>query len=290
MTIRIAIIGAGRVGSFWIRAAIASGFDTFVWVRDLNTVPEDIRPRAKVLNENMDKASWTDLDAVVITARENAYGSIVEKIREAINLDDPSEGPVVAHVSGSIPAQALIDVGVPKSRALSAHPPYPFRTRAFSPGPKEVVHGLEGAPEAVTNFSKVVQEMGASWFELPAENRALYHLSCVFAANHVVTLTHVARVLAQRAVGDNPAAREAMTGLVMACVKNLSEVAHPQEALSGPVLRGHLPTLNLHQEQLKQTAPEYIALYRELVRATLPIIPQASADAVAPFLEPEELG
>jgi len=72
-------------------------------------------------------------------------------------------------------------------------------------------------------------------------------------------------------------------------VKNLSEVDHPQEALSGPVLRGHLPTLELHEEQLHQTAPEYLELYRELVRATLPIIPKESADAVRPFLDPDEL-
>ena len=56
------------------------------------------------------------------------------------------------------------------------------------------------------------------------------------------------------------------------------------------MLRGDLDTLRGHEAALEAHAPELLPLYRELVHATLPLVPEEAALTLAPFLSPRDRG
>ncbi len=301
--VRLEIVGVGRVGSFWLRAACACGIPARGWELDPLLCPEDLRPVVAGIEGTSRAGAFADAEVVLLCTGEPELAAACESIAEAAGLDRGGRGPVIAHTSGSLGPETLHDAGVPAARAASAHPVYPFAARDSSPPPTAVVHALDGPPDAVAALARLIEASGGRWLHLRVDSRPLYHLACVLAANHVVTLAHLAQQLASRAGGRGPetdaAARgpapsatlgDALTGLMAASVENLRLAGDPAAALSGPVLRGDLDTLRGHEAALEAHAPELLPLYRELVHATLPLVPEEAALTLAPFLSPRDRG
>jgi len=173
-------------------------------------------------------------------------------IAEAARAIEP--GPWVAHVSGATPLSALD----PHVRRFSVHP---LQTIVKERGPEQ----LDGAFGGVTAESAeararglwLAETLGLRPFDLPDENRALYHASCAIASNFLVTLYRVASTLAERA-GAPP---ESLVPLMTRTIENGFQ-------LTGPIARGDWETVERHREALHDT--EYARLYDTLAEATRP--------------------
>jgi predicted short-subunit dehydrogenase-like oxidoreductase (DUF2520 family) len=162
---------------------------------------------------------------------------------------------------------------------------------AAAPGPRACVHPLqtvwpdrgpdqlEGAHAAVTGDwdlgAGLARALGMTPFALADEAKPAYHAASVFASNYVVTLTHAAVSLLERAGLGREAALEALRPLQHRTV----DVAGSPP--TGPIARGDAATVAAH---LRAVGPELEPLYRALGRATLPIVPPASAAAVRELL------
>jgi len=163
-------------------------------------------------------------------------------------------GPWVAHVSGATPLAALD----PHVRRFSVHP---LQTIVKERGPEQL-DGAFGGVTAETDDARarglwLAETLGLRPFDLPDENRALYHASCAIASNFLVTLYRVASTLAERA-GAPP---EALVPLMTRTIENGFE-------LTGPIARGDWETVDRHRAALDQT--EYAGLYEALAEATRP--------------------
>ena len=163
-------------------------------------------------------------------------------------------GPWVAHVSGATPLAAL----GPHVRRFSVHP---LQTIVKERGPEQL-DGAFGGVTAETDDARarglwLAETLGLRPFDLPDENRALYHASCAIASNFLVTLYRVASTLAERA-GAPP---EALVPLMTRTIENGFE-------LTGPIARGDWETVDRHRAALDQT--EYAGLYEALAEATRP--------------------
>jgi predicted short-subunit dehydrogenase-like oxidoreductase (DUF2520 family) len=176
-----------------------------------------------------------------------------------------SAGCAVVHFSGATSIRAL----------AAAHGPtacvHPLQTVWPDRGPDQ----LEGAFAAVTgNWAvgeRLANELGMLPFPLPDEGKPVYHAATVFASNYLVTLTHIAAALLQRAGLERGQAFAVLAPLQHRTV----EVAAGSP--TGPIARGDAATVEAH---LAAIGPALAPLYRELGRATLPLVPPASADAV----------
>jgi predicted short-subunit dehydrogenase-like oxidoreductase (DUF2520 family) len=101
-------------------------------------------------------------------------------------------------------------------------------------------------------------------FTVDDADRTAYHTAAVVASNHLVALLGQVDRLAARA----GVPYEAFAPLVMASVQNAFTLG-PAEALTGPVARGDLATVEQHLRDLDPAERDsYRALAREAARLT----------------------
>jgi predicted short-subunit dehydrogenase-like oxidoreductase (DUF2520 family) len=152
---------------------------------------------------------------------------------------------------------------------------HPLQTVWPDRGPDQ----LEGAHAAVTGDwdlgAGLARDLGMLPFALADDAKPVYHAATVFATNYLVTLTHAAAGLLGRAGLEREQALAALRPLQHRTV----EVAGLPP--TGPIARGDAATVAAH---LRAVGPELEPLYRALGRATLPLVPPASADAVRELL------
>jgi len=160
----------------------------------------------------------------------------------------------VGHVSGGTPLSALD----PHTRRFSVHP---LQTFTLARGPEQ----LDGAWAAVTaeidealeRGFELAQTLGLRPFELPEDDRAVYHAGAAIASNYLVTLYRAASELVE-AAGAPP---EALEPLMRRTIENGFE-------LTGPMARGDWETVERHIEAIRARRPQLEPLYRILGDAT----------------------
>ena len=170
-------------------------------------------------------------------------------------------------------------------RLPGAHDPGARACRTFAPsGPctrscrwptrvavealKEVAFGIEGDEPARALAKRIVRALGARAVFLEAENLALYHAGAVMASNYVVALADTAQTLLVRAGVPPEQALPALIPLLTSVVHNLAHLGLPG-ALTGPVERGDVSSVERHLKTLEARAPELLALYRLVGRDVL---------------------
>ena len=211
-----------------------------------------------------ERPDLTGCQRLVIATPDGA----IREVCEALAPELPS-GCAVIHLSGATSIRALDSVRGPTACV------HPLQTIWPELGPDQ----LEGAYAAVTGDAGVGDrfacELGLTPFPLEDGAKPLYHAASAFASNYLVTLTHVAARLMQEAgVGE-----ELAFAALRPIQRRTVEVA--AEPPTGPIARGDAATVRAH---LAAIDGDLAPLYRELGRATLPLVSPASADAVRELL------
>ena len=208
-----------------------------------------------------------DLDGCRLLLIATTDAAIAHVCRALAPRLEPGAG--VVHFSGGTSVAALDAAPGPRA---SVHP---LQTVWPDRGPDQ----LEGAHAAVTGDwelgAGLARSLGMTPFALADEAKPAYHAASVFASNSVVTLTHAAVSLLERAGLEPEAALAALRPLQHRTI----DVAG--SAPTGPIARGDAATVAAH---LRAVGPELEPLYRALGRATLPLVPPASAAAVRELL------
>jgi predicted short-subunit dehydrogenase-like oxidoreductase (DUF2520 family) len=172
-------------------------------------------------------------------------------------------GAAVVHFSGATSVRALASAPGPTA---SVHP---VQTVAPERGPGQ----LEGAFAAVTGDwdvgAALARDLGMTPFPLADDAKPVYHAATAFASNYLVTVTAVAVAL----LGHAGLAGETALRVLRPLQERTLEAAGGPP--TGPIARGDAGTVRAHLDAI---GPELAPLYRELARATLPLVrPEAAA-------------
>ncbi len=196
-------------------------------------------------------------------------------------------GAVVLHTSGAVAASVLEPLRARGARTLSFHPVQSLPAGADAGRLDGVTVGIEGEPPGVGAGIELTAGLGLRYLVISAHAKPRYHLAAAMASNLMVTLmAMVQEVLASIDV-DRAQATALLEPLVRGTLDTLAQTS-PEEALTGPVARGDLGTLQAHGralcEALPHLAPAYAALSVETVRlavraGTLP--PERAEDVLA---------
>lgn len=304
--LRLALVGAGRLGTALTLALIGSGA-TLTGFASGSAASRgrgaDLFHRAAT--ESVEQLVATALadgaDLLLLAVPDGVLPTVAAQVGRALAdaRNEPTGGRraaigrlVVAHTSGA----SSIDVLAPCRRAgaaiLGFHP-----LQTFS-DPLSGIERLRGCAVAVTTddpraaaFAAVVAgAVGARPFVLADEHRALYHAAAVVASNYLVTLASVAESLFERAGLPAGGALPAFLPLMRGALHNM-EAQGTVAALTGPLSRGDVGTVAAHLEALAREAPETVDFYRALGHATLPLlraradVPIATIDRLDDLLE-----
>ena len=99
---------------------------------------------------------------------------------------------------------------------------------------------------------------------VPESKRTLYHAGLAHGANHLVTLVSQAMELLAASGAEDPAAT--LRPLLSAALDNALEQG--DAALTGPIVRGDVKTVQAHLHDIAENAPATIPSYVAMAKAT----------------------
>jgi predicted short-subunit dehydrogenase-like oxidoreductase (DUF2520 family) len=244
----VSIVGCGRAGGSIGLALARNGYEvTAVWSRSRAG-----RQRAQrlldvpVLAEIAEVAGAADV--VLVSVPDDAIHDVADQVGRGIRT-----GKVAVHTSGGVSIEALAPVRAAGARPASVHP---LQTL---PDPTRGAEALRGAAVAVTSeptdralLFRLARSWGGRPFALADNGKSLYHAAAVMASNYLVTSVWAAtRLLEKLAV---PGARHLIAPLAQASIDNATTMP-AAKAITGPVARGDIGTVQRHIEALCKDDP-----------------------------------
>lgn len=263
-TPRLGFIGPGTVGGALARSLAVAGYSVSLFGRR----PERLRHVLDGIPGGRRAASAQQLvdisDVVFVTVPDDAIRATAESLTWG-----PRKG--VVHCSGASSIDLLAHATEQGAAVGVFHPLQSFAT------PEQAVRNIPGSAFGVEASSEALlaalQEMAVSLGGTPltvSGDKAIYHASAVIASNYLVALLEAASGL-WRVLGlSQEEGLRALLPLVRGTIENLETIGLP-DALTGPIARGDVGTIEQHLSALTEVAPDLLPLYKELARRAIPI-------------------
>jgi predicted short-subunit dehydrogenase-like oxidoreductase (DUF2520 family) len=209
----------------------------------------------------------SESDVIIISVRDERIREVADRLVKEKRLR-PNQ--VVLHTSGANAAATILAAVKPHVRAVGTlHPLVSFADpRVAVEQMREVAFGVEGDEPARAVAKRLVRALGSRAVFLDAANLPLYHAGAVLASNYVVALADMAARLLVTAGVPQEQALPTLIPLLSSVVHNLAQVGLPG-ALTGPVERGDVSSVEQHLRILEAKAPELLELYRLVGRDIL---------------------
>lgn len=247
---RIAVYGPGRAGGALALAADQAGHE-ITSIRGRNA------EAAAALSREVGATGGIP-DLLIIAVADDA---LVDSW-EIVSVD--AVPPAVVHVSGAV-STAVLEPFERAGALIGAF--HPLQT---IPDSHTGAARLKGAHVAVTaeqelkpTLFDLAGSLGCIPFEITDTRKPLYHAAAAASANYTLAALAVASELYEAAGIDFAAARP----LVEAIVDNAFEIG-AERALTGPIARGDVATVEMQLEAVAERAPEALDAFMAMARVT----------------------
>lgn len=203
-------------------------------------------------------------DLVFLAVPDDAIAAVCERLQWR-------SGTNAVHCSGALSLDVLAAARDAEAGTGSCHPLQALTGANGDAGQLAgCVFGIEADEPLRSMLQQIVRRIGGRPLILEAGDKPLYHAAAVLISNYVVSLAAVAADLWSAFGIDRANALRALLPLLRGTVDNLDERGLPG-ALTGPIARGDVATVQRHLDALSVHRPETVALYRDLGRATVPL-------------------
>ncbi len=259
---RIGVVGAGRVGAVLSAALRASGHEIVAAAGDS---PASLH-RIDTLLPGVRIAKPTDVaracDLLLLTVPDDMLGNVVSTL---VGAGVIREGQVVCHTSGRHGLAVLAPATAVGARVVAMHPAMTFTgTELDLDRLSGCVFGMTAGDGERAYAESLVSDLGGIALWVPENKRTLYHAGLAHGANHLVTLVSQAMELLAASGAEDPAAT--LRPLLSAALDNA--LTSGDAALTGPILRGDVRTVQAHLDDIAEHAPATIPSYVALAKAT----------------------
>lgn len=258
----IGIVGTGRAGSVLGAALIRAGHKVLACtaISDISKLrAESLLPGVPVTSVN---DAVADKDLVLLTVPDDLLPELIQGLASTRAI---SPGTFVVHASGRFGIGILKPLTQQGCLPLALHPVMTLT------GTSVDVDRLSGCPFGITTEESLrpvaealVVEMGGEPVWVEESQRNLYHAALAFGANHLMTLVAQTVSLLQAAGVENPTTLA--VPLLTASLDNA--LRNGDQALTGPVIRGDVATVQAHLATLEELQPGLSEVYRVLARLT----------------------
>ena len=240
-TMAIRIFGLGRVGQSLQHTFAEYGVSTVAWSR-----------KSETLTEHLQRYPLVPGQTLILTVSDPAIDVVVTALSSFL---DGSQ--VVLHCAG---ARASVNhTGIDPSRSGVLHP-----IRAIPDGRTNLTHqvwGISGGACAQERAREIVTLLEGEHIEVPHGKTAFYHAAMVVAGNFPLALQAVAESMMSSLDADAAIAGQALQTLHQSALNNVEDIPI-ETALTGPVARRDLVTIQAHLSALEDHSPELAIWYR----------------------------
>ncbi|PWN07049.1 Rossmann-like and DUF2520 domain-containing protein [Rhodohalobacter mucosus] len=245
----VTIIGTGAVGSALQDFFLSNGYTVISAVNQTSGLPEE---------------SHRYGDVIFITTPDDAIKSVSESLAAK---EIKWAGKTAVHCSGGLSSDQLSALASKGAGTASMHPIQTFRKGDNAGRFQGITISLEGDFEAKALLKPLVKQMRAKHIDVTPGQKQALHIGAVFTSNYLVSLFRtVEEYLEAEEIEDGITI---MRPLVEQTMRNIFEKG-TSEALTGPVSRGDVQTVESHLSRLI-FYPEHQALYRRLGKTALDI-------------------
>ena len=284
----VGIIGAGAVGTAlgvaldragWIVGAVASR-DAARRDRFRSLVP-GVRAFAEA------NALLDDSELVIVAVPDDAIAGVAGGLRLY-------GGQAIVHTSGALGPEVLEAAMAAGTQSGTFHPLVSFADVERSvEALKGATVAIEGDEELAAALGRMAEAIGAVPVRLAPGSKAAYHAAAVLAAGGFVALLDAIAELGRVAGLDEQGALAIYGRLVEQTLAN-ARVLGIQKALTGPLARGDVGTLDRHLRTMTRAAPAALPLYRAAAEREIALAegrgslaPEAAAALRARLAQPD---
>ena len=244
---KIALIGAGNVATCLGPRLKEAGHEiTAVYSRTVES--------ARALADRLGATYTTDLnavpasDAAIVMLKDDALKELAPAIADSL------KDSLLLHTAGSVSMDIWNTAGAMKYGVL-----YPMQT--FSKTSvidwSQVPLFIEGSSDqTLDSIRELALTVSPDVTDLSSEGRRKLHLAAVFTCN----FSNHMYAIAQKLLADEGVPFRVMLPLVRETARKVETIS-PQDAQTGPAIRGDRKVIDEHLELLK-AYPEYAELYR----------------------------
>lgn len=259
----IAIVGAGAMGSAIAMGAHRAG-------RNVTALASRHHDRARGLAKELGAVLVTEAadiiehaDVILLCVPDDAIAAVAGTLKEVTDK-------LIVHTAG---AKGLTVLDVAAARGACTGSLHPVMVVAAGGRGHEALQGataaIDGNDPACVWLTAFARDLQMEPVTIPAEHRALYHLSAAMVGGLMTGLLASAVDLWGVLGLDRSTAATAMGRMVQESGRNLERLGVP-EAVMGPAIRGDVGTIEQHLQVLAIEAPQLVPLYRVLVERCLP--------------------
>jgi predicted short-subunit dehydrogenase-like oxidoreductase (DUF2520 family) len=261
----ITIIGVGGLGKSLARALSAADIPL---KSVFNRTADKAEKLAVELDVNISGSFPSDSDELgnltFITVSDSAINEVVEGLTA---IPGDFESKTIVHCSGNESASILKPLKLKGGIVASFHPLQTFTDDSGSSADFEDIYfSIQGDEYAFPLLKEIAQKLGAHTLEVTESQKSHLHAAAVMASNYLNTLLNAAVEIASASDLAPEEAKKALLPLVTTTLQNIESQSF-QEALSGPIKRGDVKTVEQHLSLIKDK-PELITLYRTLGQMT----------------------
>lgn len=260
----ISWIGCGRVGRTLAHALKTAGYRIGVV---LCKHPENAQTAVRFIGAGTPgkqvSSAVTSGPIHFLTTNDDALSGVVREIAEGQN-DGSLKGHYFFHTSGFLSSTILEPLREKGAEIGSIHPLQVFadpeKALETLPG---VYYAIEGTDRAMELSVQLVDRLQGKLLLIPEGRKVLYHIAGVFAANYLTVLVEYALSIMED-LGETPEdAYQAFLPLMVGALENI-EAFGTAQALTGPIARGDVQTIQGHLEALKEFRAEVLHAYQVL--------------------------
>ena len=244
---KITLIGAGNVATCLGPRLKEAGHEiTAVYSRTVDS--------ARALADRLGATYTTDLnavpasDAAIVMLKDDALKELAPAIADSL------KDSLLLHTAGSVSMDIWYTAGAMKYGVL-----YPMQTfsKASVIDWSQVPLFIEGSSDqTLDSIRELALTVSPDVTVLSSEGRRKLHLAAVFTCN----FSNHMYAIAQKLLADEGVPFRVMLPLVRETARKVETIS-PQDAQTGPAIRGDRKVIDEHLELLK-AYPEYAELYR----------------------------
>lgn len=256
----ITIIGLGALGSTLTKALAANGVQIkSVFSRTPQRVQEISRAYdIDIASSFPDEATQLG-DLVFLTVTDAAIAETADKLAV---LDGDLRDKIFVHCSGNESAVLLDKLKEKGARTASMHPLQTFNVYSDPTDFNNIYFSLQGEAAAFSTLGEIAKLLGANTFIVNEQQKSHLHVAAVMASNYLITLLEASTETGSLSGLDEEQLRKVLAPLIQTTFMNLKSTSF-EEAISGPIVRGDVETVNKHLKLLndqKELRTFYAAL------------------------------
>lgn len=238
---KISFIGAGKVGTAFGKYISGHHHILYYYSQSLKS-SERAAKFVKAKATSSIKTLIEESEVIFITTQDKNISFVVDTI-QGLGLNVVNKHFV--HMSGALTSEVLQPLKKLGGLTASIHPlqTFPSIEKGFQ-GLKDAYFSIEGDGDFI---KPCLKSLGNPYLELKTHQKSQYHMAACIFSNYLVSLMAYGSKMLKDIGIEEGVGLKAMLPLIEATMDNVMTLG-PKEALTGPIQRGDLITLEGHME------------------------------------------